>query len=102
MLGSRVGHARQVCWGPGWGLLMNRTGEAGRLPAPPLSDPEVQQIVQTSARRIIRLCTQHGLIDDTQADRLADEEPVLSARTATWCGGPSPPGNARVSACDAP
>ncbi len=25
--------------------------------APPLSDPDVQQIVQTSARRIIRLCT---------------------------------------------
>ena len=24
---------------------------------PPLSDPDVQQIVQTSARRIIRLCT---------------------------------------------
>ena len=29
--------------------------------APPLSDPDVQQLVQTSARRIIRLCTRHGL-----------------------------------------
>ena len=46
--------------------------------APPLSDPEVQQIVETSARRIIRLCTRHGLLDDTQADRLAAEEPVLA------------------------
>ena len=52
------------------------------VPAPPLSDPDVQQIVQTSARRIIRLCTRHGLLDDTVADRLAEEEPVLAALTA--------------------
>ena len=31
------------------------------LLAPPLSDQDVQQIVQTSARRIIRLCTKRGL-----------------------------------------
>ncbi len=55
--------------------------------APPLSDPDVQQIVQTSARRIIRLCTKGGLLDATQADRLADEEPVLAALTAASVGG---------------
>ena len=47
--------------------------------APPLSDQTVRQIVETSARRIIRLCSRHGLLDDTQADPLADEEPVLAA-----------------------
>ena len=57
------------------------------VPAPPLFDPDVQQIVQTSARRIIRLCTRHGLLDDTQADRLADEEPVLAALTAASVRG---------------
>ena len=61
------------------------------VPAPPLSDPDVQQIVQTSARRIIRLCTQHGLLDDTQADWLADEEPVLAALTAADCDSSAPP-----------
>ncbi len=55
--------------------------------APPLSDSDVQQIVQTSARRIIRLCTKRGLRDDTAADRLADEEPVLAALTAASVRG---------------
>ncbi len=55
--------------------------------APPLSDQAVQQIVETSARRIIRLCTKRGLLDDTAADRLADEEPVLAALTAASVRG---------------
>ena len=49
------------------------------VPAPPLSDQAVQQIVETSARRIIRLGTKRGLLDDTAADPLADEEPVRAA-----------------------
>ena len=70
------------------------------VPAPPLSDPDVQQIVQTSVRRIIRLCTQHGLLDDTQADWLADEEPVLAALTAADCDSSAPPcGPARPGVC---
>ena len=55
--------------------------------APPLSDQAVQQIVETSGRRIIRLCTKRGLLDDTAADRLADEEPVLAALTAASVRG---------------
>ena len=55
--------------------------------APPLSDQAVQQIVETSARRIIRLCTKRGLLDDTAADPLADEEPVLAALTAASVRG---------------
>ena len=57
------------------------------LPPPPLTDDGVQQIVQTSARRIIRLCTKRGLLDDTQADPLTDEEPVLAAITAASVRG---------------
>ena len=55
--------------------------------APPLSDQTVRQIVETSARRIIRLCSRHGLLDDTQADPLAAEEPVLAALTAASVRG---------------
>ena len=55
--------------------------------APPLSDPEVQRIVQTIAHRIIRLYTKRGLLDDPPADRLADEEPVLAALTAASVQG---------------
>ena len=57
------------------------------VPAPPLSDQAVQQIVETSARRIMRLCTKRGLLDDTAADPLADEEPVLAALTAASVRG---------------
>ena len=57
------------------------------VPAPPLSDQAVQQIVETSSRRIIRLCTKHGLLDDTAADPLTDEEPVLAALTAATVRG---------------
>ena len=43
--------------------------------------------MQTCARRILRLCTQRGLFDDTQADRLSDGEPVLAALTASSVRG---------------
>ncbi len=55
--------------------------------APPLSDQTVRQIVETSARRIIRLCTRHGLVDDTAAAPLAAEESVLAALTAASVRG---------------
>ena len=46
------------------------------------SGHDVQQIVQMSRRRIIRLCMKRGLLDDSQTDPLANEEPVLAAITA--------------------
>ena len=51
-----------------------------------MSDQAVQQIVETSASRIIRLFTKRGLLDDTAADPLADEELVLAALTASVRG----------------
>ena len=65
--------------------------------APPLSDPEVQQIVETSARRIIRLCTRHGLLDDTQArsarlpgDRAGGSGPLAPVPSAALPRGSGP------------
>ncbi len=61
------------------------------VPVRRLRDDDVQQIVETSAHRIIRLCAKRGLLDDVQADRLADEEPLLanpttiSSRTTSRC-----------------
>ncbi len=52
-----------------------------------MSDDDVQQIVETTARRLIRLCTRRGLLDDSQADPLADEEPLLAAITAASVRG---------------
>ena len=70
------------------------------IAAPPLSGQAVQHIVETSARCIIRLCTKRGLLDDTAADALADEEPRWPLSPRLRCEGSSPPGHARVSACD--
>ena len=43
--------------------------------------------VRPSARRIICLCTKRGLLDDTAADPLTDEKPVLAALTAASVRG---------------
>ena len=47
----------------------------------------MQQVVETSARRIIRLFTKHCLLDDSAADPLADEKPVLAALAAASVRG---------------
>ena len=57
------------------------------VPTPPLTDDDVQQIVQTSARRIIRLCTKRGLLDDSQIDPFIDQQPVLAAITSASVRG---------------
>jgi ribosomal protein S27E len=57
------------------------------IAAAKLGDDDVQQIVETTARRLIRLCTKRGLLDDVQIDTLADEEPVLAAITAASVRG---------------
>ena len=63
-------------------------GRTLRFSYRPRRCPNVQQIVQTSAYRILCLCTRHGLLDDIQADPLADEEPVLAALMAASVRGP--------------
>ena len=69
------------------------------VPARRCPDKAVLQIVETSACRIICLCTKRGLLDDTAADSLADEEHMLLLPRLR-CEGSSPPGHARVSVCD--
>ena len=69
------------------------------VPAPPLSDQAVQQIVETSARRIMRLCTKRGLLDDTAADPLLTRSPCWRLSPRLRCEGSPPPGHAPANAC---
>ena len=57
------------------------------MPAPALSDSDVQQIVQTTALRVIRLCRKRGLLEDGQVDPLSDEAPLLAAIAAASIRG---------------
>ncbi len=57
------------------------------LPAPELTDDDVRQIVETTARRVIRLLERRGALDDGHLDRLADESPVLAGMTAASVQG---------------
>ncbi|MCP4606507.1 MAG: hypothetical protein GY847_39365 [Proteobacteria bacterium] len=46
------------------------------LPAPEQTDDDVRQIVETTAKRVIRLMERRGVLEDGDFDRLADEFPV--------------------------
>jgi hypothetical protein len=53
------------------------------IPAPPLEDGDVQEIVETAAERIVRLLQRRGLLDDSQED-----EPMNPA--SSWPTSPRP------------
>ncbi len=57
------------------------------LPTPELADDDVRQIVETTARRVIRLLDRRGVLDDGELDRFADESPVLAGMTAASVQG---------------
>jgi hypothetical protein len=50
--------------------------------APPLEDEDVKTIVETTARRVIRLLERRGVLDPGDYDELADQEPALAGMTA--------------------
>ena len=64
------------------------------------------QMCNRSCRRVRAVssacASQHGLLDDTQADPPTDEEPVLAALTAASVRGTIATGDAPVSASDVP
>ena len=57
------------------------------LPAPELTDDDVRQIVETTARRVIRLLERRGVLEDGDLDRLADESLVLAGMTSASVQG---------------
>ncbi len=57
------------------------------IPAPPLEDADVQEIVETAAERIVRLLQRRGLLDDSQVDELTEAEPLQAALAAASVQG---------------
>ena len=69
------------------GVYVDGDGEPVFVPAPALFDADVQKIVETTARRVIRLCQKRDLLEDGQADPVQDESPLLAAIAAASVGG---------------
>ena len=76
-------------------------GEAGPefVPAPPLSDDDVQQIVETTAQRVVRLLQRRGLLEEGNTDPLMEQEPLLATITAASIQGRWPPASVPASPC---
>ena len=55
--------------------------------APTLGDDDVQQIVETTARRVVRLLQRRGLLEEGHADPLWEQEPLLATITAASIQG---------------
>ena len=57
------------------------------VPAPPLTDDDVRQIVETTAKRVIRLCQRRGLFEEGSTDPLWEQEPLLAQISAASVQG---------------
>jgi hypothetical protein len=47
--------------------------------APPVTDADVKQIVETIARRVIRLLRKRSVLNENDYDDFSESQPVLSA-----------------------
>ena len=57
------------------------------VPAPRLTDEDVQRIVETTARRVIRLCQRRGMFDEGAVDPYWEDEPLLAQIAAAAVQG---------------
>ena len=63
----------------GWRVCLHQgRGCASVWASSPLSDADVQRIVETAAHRRVRLLQQRGVLDKTEGDALAEKEPLLA------------------------
>jgi hypothetical protein len=51
-------------------------------PAPPLTDEDVKEIVETTAHRVIRMLKRRGILEQNEYDDFAQEQPVLAGITS--------------------
>ena len=54
---------------------------------PQLSDDDVQQIVETTAKRVVRLLQRRGVLEEGNVDPLWEDEPLLATITAASVQG---------------
>ena len=64
---------------------------------PTLTDEGVQSIVETTARRVVRLLQRRGLLEQDATDPLWEDEPLLAELTAASSRGALPRGSAGVN-----
>jgi hypothetical protein len=57
------------------------------VPAPRLTDTDVQRIVETTARRVVRLCQRRGLLEEGAVDPYWEQEPLLAQLAAASVQG---------------
>ncbi len=57
------------------------------MQAPQLSDDDVQRIVETTAKRVVRLLQRRGVLEKDDVDPLWEEEPLLATITAASVQG---------------
>ncbi|MFO8074053.1 MAG: hypothetical protein R6V85_19515, partial [Polyangia bacterium] len=57
------------------------------VPAPELQDADVKRIVETTARRVLRMLERRGILDGWEEDPLTDDSPVLAGMTAASVRG---------------
>ena len=62
-------------------------GQPQFVPAPRLTDDDVQRIVETTARRVIRLCQRRGLFEEGAVDPYWEQEPLLAQLSAASVQG---------------
>ena len=62
-------------------------GQPEFVTAEPIRDEDVQQIVETTAKRVVRLCQRRGLLEEGADDSLWEKEPLLSTLTAAAVNG---------------
>jgi len=57
------------------------------VPAPPLTDDDVRTIVETTAKRVVRLCQRRGFFEEGSTDPLWEQEPLLAQISAASVQG---------------
>jgi len=57
------------------------------VPAPSLTDDDVRAIVETTAKRVVRLCQRRGLFEEGSTDPLWEQEPLLAQISAASVQG---------------
>jgi hypothetical protein len=63
------------------------SGQPTFVPVPPPTDDQIQHLIEQAAVRLIQQLEQRGVLDDTDADALTQQQPVLSGLTAASVQG---------------
>jgi hypothetical protein len=63
------------------------SGQPTFVAVPPPTDDQIQHLIEPAALRLIQQLDKGGVLDDTQADALAEQAPVLSGLTAASVQG---------------